>query len=40
MIAIAQRRAPETEFRVGSLFETKISLCDAVASIGSAFDDS
>lgn len=38
MIAIAQRRAPEAEFRVGSLFEADIPTCDAVTSIGEVFN--
>jgi hypothetical protein len=37
MIAIAQRRVPETEFRVGSLFEADLPRCDAVTSIGEVF---
>lgn len=38
MIAIARRRAPDAEFRVGSLFEADIPLCDAVTSIGEVFN--
>lgn len=34
MIAIARRRVPDAEFRVGSLFEADIPPCDAVTSIG------
>jgi SAM-dependent methyltransferase len=38
MIAIAQRRVPEAEFRVGSLFEADIPTCEAVTSIGEVFN--
>jgi SAM-dependent methyltransferase len=38
MIAIAQRRVPDADFRVGSLFETDIPSCDAVTSIGEVFN--
>ncbi len=34
MIAIARTRAPDAEFRVGSLFKTDIPSCNAVTSIG------
>jgi SAM-dependent methyltransferase len=34
MIYIARRRAPEAEFRVGSLFEADIPPCDAVTALG------
>jgi SAM-dependent methyltransferase len=34
MIAIARRRVPEAEFRVGSLYETDIPPCDAVTALG------
>lgn len=34
MIALARRRAPEAEFRVGSLFEAGLPPCKAVTSIG------
>ena len=34
MIEIAQRRVPEAEFRVGSLFETGIPQCGAVTALG------
>jgi SAM-dependent methyltransferase len=34
MIAIAQTRVPDAEFRVGSLFKTDIPSCNAVTSIG------
>ena len=34
MIYIARRRAPEAEFRVGSLFEADIPPCEAVTAIG------
>src|ERR687896_413411 len=34
MIDIARRRAPEAEFRVGSLFEADIPPCEAVTAIG------
>ena len=37
MIAIAQRRVPEAEFRVGSLFEADLPRCDAVTSIVEVF---
>jgi SAM-dependent methyltransferase len=33
MIEIARRRAPEAEFRVGSLFEVEIPRCEAVTAI-------
>lgn len=38
MIAIAQRNAPEVEFRVGSLFEADIPTCAAVTAIGEVFN--
>jgi SAM-dependent methyltransferase len=34
IIAILQRRVPESEFRVGSLFESNVPTCDAFTSIG------
>lgn len=34
MIAIARSKAPEAEFRVGSMFEVKLPSCVAVTSIG------
>jgi SAM-dependent methyltransferase len=34
MIRIARKRAPSAEFRVSSLFKTKIPRCSAVTSIG------
>jgi SAM-dependent methyltransferase len=34
MIEIAQRRVPDAEFRVRSLFETDIPPCDAVTALG------
>ena len=34
IVAIAQRRVPEAEFRVGSLFESNVPTCDAFTSIG------
>jgi SAM-dependent methyltransferase len=34
MVEIARRRAPEAEFRVGSLFEVGIPPCSAVTAIG------
>ncbi|OUL32631.1 class I SAM-dependent methyltransferase [Nostoc sp. 106C] len=33
MIAIARERSPNAEFRIGSLFEVNIPLCNAVTSI-------
>jgi 2-polyprenyl-3-methyl-5-hydroxy-6-metoxy-1,4-benzoquinol methylase len=33
MIEIARKRAPEAEFRVGSLFEVEIPRCEAVTAI-------
>jgi hypothetical protein len=38
MIVIAQRRVPEAEFRVGSLFESNVPTCDAFISIGEIFN--
>lgn len=38
MIEIARRRAPEAEFRVGSLFGEEIPPCDAVTSVGEVFN--
>ena len=38
MVAIAQRRVPEAEFRVGSLFESNVPTCDAFISIGEIFN--
>lgn len=38
MIAIARKRVPEAEFRVGSLFEADIPPCDAITSIGEVFN--
>lgn len=34
MIDIARRRVPEAEFRVGSVFEADVPLCEAVTAIG------
>jgi SAM-dependent methyltransferase len=34
MIDIARRRVPEAEFRVGSLFEADLPLCNAVTALG------
>ncbi len=34
MIAIARRRVPEAEFRVGSVFDADVPLCGAVTAIG------
>ena len=34
MIAIARKRVPEAEFRVGSLFDADIPLCHAVTAVG------
>ena len=34
MIAIARRRVPEVEFRVGSVFDADVPLCGAVTAIG------
>jgi len=34
MIKIAQRKVPDAEFRVGSLFKFDIPMCNAVTSIG------
>jgi SAM-dependent methyltransferase len=34
MIDIAQRRVPDAEFRIGSLFEVDIPPCEAVTSLG------
>jgi hypothetical protein len=34
MIDIAQRRVPDAEFRIGSLFEADIPPCEAVTSLG------
>lgn len=38
MIAIARRRAPKAEFRLGSLFKAQIPPCQAVTSIGECFN--
>ncbi len=38
MIGIARRRAPEAEFRVGSLFEADIPPCDAVTAVSEVFN--
>jgi SAM-dependent methyltransferase len=38
MIAIARSRAPDAEFRVGSLFKTDIPACHAVTSLGECFN--
>src|SRR5918998_2968379 len=34
MIAIARKRVPEAEFRVGSLFDADIPTCYAVTAVG------
>ena len=34
MIRIARRRAPRAEFRIGSLFDVDLPLCNGVTSLG------
>lgn len=38
MIAIARRRVPDAEFRVGSLFDADIPPCEAVVALGEVFN--
>jgi len=38
MIAMARRRVPDAEFRVASLFKTKLPRCSAVTSLGESLN--
>lgn len=38
MIALARKRVPDAEFRIGSLFKVDIPPCNAVTSIGECFN--
>ncbi len=38
MIEIARKRIPEAQFRVASMYEAELPVCDAVISIGECFN--